>query len=452
MVSSLVWTRGLVWCLSRSRNRVGVLDDITRCSHEGGVGKAILDAREDRGRYGPGRGHDLLAGLGIDPRRYRPLPRPSRQHNTKLVPARSSVGRDGSLDDAKRHARTQTGRVTAPPRLLPMLAGGNGIPTNPEAHQLEPKLDGQRILVTVEPTCVTVTNRRGGEISSYPELAGLADALAPHAAVLDGEVVTFNEKGQTSFQRLQRRMHVAQPNIDLLTEVPAVFVAFDILWLDDEWIIGCPQHERTRILRTLGVSGPAWQTAPILDATPAELVEACRDLGLEGFMAKRLDAPYEPGKRSPAWSKIKCGRRREFVVGGWSTGHGSRQTSIGSLALGCYDLTPAEAEQRGRPQRLFYVGQAGSGLNEDMIRQLARLFSQIELTEPALVNPPRLVLHWVQPLLVVEIAYTEVTEAGTLRQPSIKGLRTDVIASEVTWDEEIADRFAETLKQPPGPA
>jgi bifunctional non-homologous end joining protein LigD len=213
------------------------------------------------------------------------------------------------------------------------------------------------------------------------------------------------------------------------------------LWLDDEWLIGCPQHERTRILGTLGLTGPAWQTAPMLDATPAELVEACRNVGLEGFMAKKLDAPYQPGKRSPVWSKIKCSQRREFVVGGWSSGQGSRQTSIGSLALGCYDLAPDEGERQGRPPRLFYLGQAGSGLNEDMIRQLSRLFAQIERAETPFVNPPRLALHWVQPMLVVEIAYTEVTEAGTLRQPSIKGLRTDVIAAEVTWDQEIAERF-----------
>jgi bifunctional non-homologous end joining protein LigD len=325
-----------------------------------------------------------------------------------------------------------------------MLAGGNGIPSDPGAFQFEPKLDGQRIVVTVEPSGVTVTNRRGGEISSYPELAGLAHAVAPHSVVLDGEVVTFNEKGQTSFQRLQRRMHVAEPSAELVADVPAVFVAFDILWFDDEWLVECPQHERTRILRTLGLSGPAWQTAPILDATPAELVEACGQLGLEGFMAKKLDAPYQPGKRSPAWSKIKCGRRREFVVGGWSSGQGSRQARIGSLAVGCYDLAPDEAERQGRPQRLFYVGQAGSGLSDEMIRQLTRLFAQIGVNESPFVNPPKLHLEWAQPLLVVEIGYTEVTEAGTLRQPSVKGLRTDVIASDVTWDEEIAERFSET--------
>lgn len=325
----------------------------------------------------------------------------------------------------------------APPRLLPMLAGGNGIPPNPVAYQLEPKLDGQRVVAVVEPDGVVLLNRRGGEITpTYPELAGLAGALAPHSAVLDGEVVTFNEKGQTSFQRLQRRMHVAKPTSRLLAETPVVFVAFDVLWLDGELLVDRPQSERREILDSLAIKGPAWQTAPVLHATPEELMEACRQLGLEGFMAKRKDAPYAVGRRSTAWWKIKCGRRREFVVGGWSTGSGSRQESIGSLALGCYDTADLDT------QRLFYVGQAGSGLNEEMIRQLQKLFSQIELPSSPFVNAPRTGLHWVRPLLVAEIAYTEVTEAGTLRQPSIKGLRTDVVASEVTWDEEIAAAFS----------
>ncbi|MFN2503914.1 MAG: hypothetical protein ABR540_06755, partial [Acidimicrobiales bacterium] len=222
--------------------------------------------------------------------------------------------------------------MSSPPRLLPMLAGGNGIPPNPDAYQLEPKLDGQRVVAVVEPSRVTLLNRRAGEITgTYPEVAGLAESLAPHSAVLDGEVVTFNEKGQTSFQRLQRRMHVIQPTSRLLAEAPVVFVAFDVLWLDGEFLVECPQTERRRILESLEIRGSAWQTGPVLDATPDELMEACRKLGLEGFMAKRLDATYQPGRRSPAWWKVKCGRRRDFVVGGWSTGQGSREMSIGSL-------------------------------------------------------------------------------------------------------------------------
>jgi bifunctional non-homologous end joining protein LigD len=323
-----------------------------------------------------------------------------------------------------------------------MLAGGNGIPPNPAAYQLEPKLDGQRIIAVVGPDGVVLTNRRGGEITgTYPELAGLAEALAPRSAVLDGEVVTLNEKGHTSFQHLQRRMHVVQPTARLIAETPVAFVAFDVLWLDGELLVDRPQSERRRLLDSLEIKGRAWQTAPVLDATPEELLEACRQAGLEGFMAKRLDAPYAAGRRSPAWWKVKCGRRREFVVGGWSSGQGSRQESIGSLALGCYDVTEDDAERRGQPQRLFYVGQAGSGLNEEMIRQLRRLFAQIATAASPFENPPPTKLHYVKPMLVVEIAYTEVTESGTLRQPSVKGLRADIVASEVTWDEEIAASF-----------
>lgn len=335
----------------------------------------------------------------------------------------------------------------SPPRLLPMLAGGSGVPADPSAYQLEPKLDGQRVIGALGPEGVTLTNRRGGEITgTYPELAGMVEALAPHSAVLDGEVVAFNERGQSSFQRLQRRMHVVQPPARLLAETPVSFVAFDVLWLDGGPLVDLPQTERRRILDGLAIKGSAWQTAPVLDATPDELLVACRQLGLEGFMAKRIDAPYLPGRRSTAWSKIKCGRRREFVVGGWSTGSGSRSTSIGSLALGCHDVTAEEAGRRSDPQRLYYVGQAGSGLNEEMIRQLTRLFAEIEVPAPPFVNPPRMHLHWVRPILVAEVAYTEVTDGGTLRQPSIKGLRTDVIADEVTWDEEIAETFGGSVE------
>ena len=325
-----------------------------------------------------------------------------------------------------------------------MLAGGNGVPSDADRYQFEPKLDGQRIIAIVEDGVVTLTNRRGQEATAtFPELRGMAGALGGHDVVLDGEVVTFDADGRTSFQRLQRRMHVVQPPAKLLAEVPVVFVAFDVLWYDGEWLIGCPQEERTRILGTLGLRGALWQTAPVLDATPDELLEACRQAGVEGFMAKRRDAPYLPGKRSSAWSKVKCGRRREFVVGGWSTGQGGREGSIGSLALGVYDVAPADeaAEPDGRQQRLFYVGQAGSGLTEEMIRQLDRLFAQTAIPTSPFVNRPPTKLHYVKPMLVVEVAYTEVTEGGTLRQPSIKGLRTDVVAQDIVADDEIRKRL-----------
>ena len=325
------------------------------------------------------------------------------------------------------------------PRLLPMLTGGNGIPPDPDAYQLEPKLDGQRVMAIVEDGGVALTNRRGGDITpTFPELGELAGALPGRAAVLDGEVVTFDAQGRSSFQRLQRRMHVARPGARLVAECPVVFVAFDVLWLDGVSLVERSQEERRAVLDDLALVGPSWQTAPVLDASPSELLDACSALGLEGFMAKRRDARYQPGRRSAAWWKVKCVRRREFVVGGWSAGQGGRASNIGSLALGCFDVRPEEAERRGRPARLLYVGQAGSGLTEAMIAQLRRLFDQISETTSPFAFPPPQPLNFVRPLLVVEVAYTEVTGDGLLRQPSVKGLRTDVVAGDVVVDEELA--------------
>ena len=330
-----------------------------------------------------------------------------------------------------------------PPVLSPMLAGGDGVPADPSAHQMEPKFDGQRILANVGSGQVSLWNRRGTEATAtFPELSALGEALEGRAVVLDGEVVAPDAGGRPSFQRLQRRMHVVRPSARLLTDVPVVFAVFDVLWLDGELLIGLPQSERREVLESLALRGPTWQTAPVLDATPEELLEACREAGLEGFMAKRLDAPYLPGRRSTAWSKVKCARRREFVVGGWTVGQGARSTGIGSLALGCYDVTVQEAEGQGRPQRLFYVGQAGSGLSEETITRLSALFSQIATDTSPFANRPPMAVRYVEPRLVVEVQYTEVTEGGTLRQPSIKGLRTDVLPAEVVADDQIRDCFA----------
>jgi len=324
-----------------------------------------------------------------------------------------------------------------------MLAGGSGVPADPSAHQFEPKFDGQRILANVAAGQVSLWNRRRTEATAtFPELSALGEALGGRSVVLDGEVVAPDAGGRPSFQRLQRRMHVVSPPARLLAQVPVAYAVFDVLWLDGHLLVGLAQSERRRVLEGLALRGPAWQTAPVLDATPDELLEACRQADLEGFMAKRLDAPYLPGRRSTAWSKIKCARRREFVVGGWTEGQGARATSIGSLALGCYDVTPEEAERRDRPQRLLYVGQAGSGLTEDTIDDLRRLFSETATPRSPFHNRPPMPVNYVEPTLVVEVQYTEVTEAGTLRQPSIKGFRADLVPAEVVADEEIRGRFA----------
>jgi len=309
-----------------------------------------------------------------------------------------------------------------------MLAGGTGVPRDPSLWQFEPKFDGQRIMATVTAGEVVLTNRRGLDTSpTYPELLTVPEALVGRAAVFDGEVVTLDEAGRPSFQRLQRRMHVTRPPARLVTDTPVIFAVFDLLWLDGVSLVERSQRERRALLEALGPLGGPWQTAPLLTSPPADLLEACREVGLEGFMAKRLEAAYLPGKRSAAWSKIKCGRRREFVVGGWSTGKGSRRSGIGSLALGYFDQGA-----------LVYVGQAGSGLTEDLIAELRALFDKTERPTSAFGQPVPAGIRFVEPLLVVEVAFSEVTESGTLRQPSLKGIRTDLVATDVVADADFS--------------
>ncbi len=143
------------------------------------------------------------------------------------------------------------------------------------------------------------------------------------------------------------------------------------------------------------------------------------------------------GKRSPAWTKVKCVRQREFVVGGWSEGSGSRSGQIGSLAVGWVDpdvLTPP-----GHPFALRYAGQVGSGLNEFLLRHLADAFRDLASdVSPFVAPPPFPPLHFVQPRLVVEVMFSEVTSVGVLRQPSLKGLRDDVEPIDVRWTEELS--------------
>ena len=318
-----------------------------------------------------------------------------------------------------------------------MLAAATTPPPSFDGWLIEPKWDGVRALVTVHEGRLGIASRLGNDVTgAYPELGALAGALKGRSAVLDGEIVAFDERtGRPSFQRLQRRMHVRAPSAQLRREVPVQLLLFDVLWLDGELVAGRPQAERRRLLESLRLDGPCWHTSPLVPpASPEDLLAACRDSGMEGYVAKRADAPYLPGRRSTAWVKVKCVTRREFVVGGWSPGRGGRSGSIGSLALGCWGLDPATGSSTGR---LHYVGLVGSGLSGDLIRQLAGVFSRT--ARPASPFAEKLIgdLRYVEPLLVAEVAYNEITESGTLRQPSLQGFRSDLDPAEVLADEDL---------------
>lgn len=320
-----------------------------------------------------------------------------------------------------------------------MLAGSTGLPADPTGWLFEPKWDGVRAIARVWDGRVALASRLANDITAgYPELVALGPAFGDHAAVLDGEIVAFGDRGRPSFERLQRRMHVRGPSRSLMAEVPVLYVVFDVLWLDGVLLTGETFVERRRQLESLGLKGPNWQVSHLLPEPPDDdMLAACRQVGLEGYVGKLGSAPYSVGKRSRTWTKVKCVRQREFVVGGWSEGSGGRSDQVGSLAVGWVD--PDVPAPPGHTFALRYAGQVGSGLSELLIRHLGAALKDLAAENSPFLPPPAAPagLHLVYPSLVVEVMFNEMTTAGVLRQPSLKGLRDDIDPATVGWTEEL---------------
>jgi bifunctional non-homologous end joining protein LigD len=311
------------------------------------------------------------------------------------------------------------GREPMPERVAPMLARLGSLPRDEQNWGFEVKWDGVRAIAYVEPGRLRLESRNGNDITArYPEVSGLKEALGARAAVLDGEIVAFDDEGRPSFERLQQRMHVASDARvrRLAASSPVVYVLFDLLYLDGENLMALPYEERRTRLDALELKASGWQT-PAYHREGSALLEATRAQGLEGVVAKRLDCPYEPGKRSSGWVKVKHVHSEAFLIGGWLPGEGRRRDRIGALLVG----------QRDEDGALRYAGRVGTGFTEATLEDLARRLAPLERDESPFVGrqPPREAI-FVEPRLSAEVEFRERTNSGTLRAPSFKGLRADL--------------------------
>jgi bifunctional non-homologous end joining protein LigD len=181
------------------------------------------------------------------------------------------------------------------------------------------------------------------------------------------------------------------------------------------------------MLEDLTLAGPSWQVTPSYVGRGAQMLDAARENHLEGIIAKRLDSPYEPGRRSPAWLKVKIIQRQEFVIGGWTSESTGLADRVGTMLLGYYDCEG----------KLHYAGHVGTGLSAADHAPLVRQFEVLaSRTSPFVEKLPAarrggIRIHYLRPQLVAEVEYRRWPEGGIVQQASFKGLRRDKSVREV---------------------
>jgi bifunctional non-homologous end joining protein LigD len=327
-------------------------------------------------------------------------------------------------------------REAMPEHLPPMLASPGRLPQREQGWAFEVKWDGVRAIAYAKPGRLRIESRNLNDIGSrYPELRALGRQLGMREAVLDGEIVAFDEHGAPSFERLQRRMHLSSESAirRQASAAPVSYVIFDLLYLDGRRTMELTYRERRELLGQLDLNGVAWQTPAYFTGNGRDLLAATAERKLEGLLAKRLESPYRPGERSREWLKIKNTGRQELVIGGWLPGKGRRTDQIGALLMGYH-------EGEGDRRTLRYAGRVGTGFDEQELERLAsELASRKRRASPfgkRGVQPPR-DARFVVPELVAEVEFSHWTRDRILRHSAYKGLRKDKPAEDVEMEKPV---------------
>jgi bifunctional non-homologous end joining protein LigD len=301
--------------------------------------------------------------------------------------------------------------------VTPMLAETRTEPFDDPAWLFELKLDGFRAVVERNGPDARIYYRRGSDsTAAYPDLSRALLSLPAKRFVADGEIAVLDETGRPQFQRLQKRALLSNP-IELqqaAVDLPASLFLFDLLGFEDFDLRGLPLVERKRMLQlVVPPQGPVSAVDHVVGHGRA-LFASIRELGLEGIVAKRAQSPYRAG-RSRDWQKVRHDRVDDFVVVGFTAGEGSR-SGFGSLHV---------AQRRG--EEWIYLGRVGGGFSEKQLGEASALLAPLRREKPVFETslPLGRGNTWVEPRIVVEVRYKEITEEGVLRQPTFLRFRAD---------------------------
>jgi bifunctional non-homologous end joining protein LigD len=321
---------------------------------------------------------------------------------------------------AKKRTPAKPAKVDPLPRnITPMLATLVDAPFDDPGWLFEVKWDGFRAIASIDAEgVVSLTSRNGLDLlRRFKELGSIGTAFRSLPVIVDGEICALDEEGRSSFQALQQIDMVARGK----SRAPLTFIAFDLLYADGRDLRALPLEERKAKLEKLIVPGHDVMYSKHIIGRGKEFFEVAQRESLEGIIGKRRDSPYRMS-RSRDWFKMKAKHEEEFVIGGWTEPKGSR-SEFGALLLGYYE--------KGE---LIFAGQAGTGFNEKLLREIGAELRKRERKTSPFVDVPKMrpAPHFVKPELVAQIAFAEWTHDGLLRQPVFLGLRTDKDAGEVT--------------------
>jgi bifunctional non-homologous end joining protein LigD len=331
---------------------------------------------------------------------------------------------DAPVVTAADTASPATGAIAGPlpTGITPMLAVASGLPPAGPDWIYEIKWDGVRVLCTIEHGSQRLVGRKGTMMDKqYPELATIAEHINGETAILDGEIAMLDDRGRPDFHLLQPRiMASGTRNIaDMARQRPAIYFAFDLLYLNGYDLRGSPLSERRRLLASILKPSPVLRFSQGFDVPGDQLLEAVRAQGLEGIVAKRLSSSYR-ATRSPDWIKVKVAHEQEFVIAGYLVG---AREHFGSLILGAYENG-----------KLIWVGNVGTGFDLAMMKAIHRQIEPRRVHESPFGQQIDLPGEkvWVRPELVCRVKYNSWTDEARLRGPVFVGMRPDISPEECT--------------------
>ena len=308
----------------------------------------------------------------------------------------------------------------------------------------EVKWDGYRIQAVIRGRDLRLYTRKQQDGARYfPALAEARGWIDAREAVVDGEVIAVDERGRPDFSLLQdvsglRGLHGQgsggdrpRKSTDERAAIPIVYQAFDLLHLDGRSLLAVPLEHRKRLLRSVLRDHPMVRYGSHVVGEGNAFVDAAREQELEGVVAKLRRSPYEPGRRSKAWLKIKLRREQEVVVAGWLAGQGSHR-DLGSLIVAVYE-----------DGQLRHAGQVGSGIDTQTRRELRARLDELARDVSPLDKVPRLKgANWVEPTIVIRVEFAEWTTDGLLRQAAFKGFEIGKEARSVRREKAVATKRA----------